>query len=235
MTTKRSASNVKVLHSAYTFTGSKSFPSGILPTKCQVLERIIQFENFRTVDVANDVAKEIHDRWVWCNVYPLHYLTISKKVQALVVAFSKLDRYPKKKRGASFLEKEAEFLSDIDKLFDVFCNDNDQRRRLEKDHKLRMTDEDFVFYEDQKSRRIGKCLDVALPLTSSDQKFIRRSESHVNAPSSQCQNEIITLSTTHYVSESESLASTSTDTSQSSAVSQFLVEMPNPSIQNRKK
>ena len=117
---------------------------------------------------------------VWCNVYPLHYLTISKKVQTLVVAFSKLDRYPKKKRGASFLEKEAEFLSEIDKLFDVFCNDNEQRRRLEKDHKLRMTDEDFVFYEDQKSRRIGKCLDVALPLTSSDQKFIRRSESRVN-------------------------------------------------------
>ena len=229
VTTRRSASNVKVLHSGYTFTGSKSFPSGILSTKCQVLERIIQFKNFRTVDVANDVAKEIHDRWVWCNVYLLHYLTISKKVQALVVAFSKLDRYPKKKRGASFLEKEAEFLSDIDKLFDVFCNDNEQRRRLEKDHKLRMTD------EDQKSRRIGKCLDVALPLTSSDQKFIRRSESHVNAPSSQCQNEIITLSTTHYVSESESLASTSTDTSQSSAVSQFLAEMQNPSIQNRKK
>ena len=62
-----------------------------------------------------------------------------------------------------------------------------------------MTDEDFVFYEDQKSRRIGKCLDVALPLTSSDQKFIRRSESHINASSSQCQNEIITLSTTHYL------------------------------------
>ena len=63
MTTRRSASNVKVLRSGYTFTGSKSFSSGILPTKCQVLERIIQFENFRTVDVANDVAKEIHDRW----------------------------------------------------------------------------------------------------------------------------------------------------------------------------
>ena len=34
-----------------------------------------------------------------------------------------------------------------------------------------MTDEDFVFYEDQKSRRIGKCLDVALLLTPSDQKL----------------------------------------------------------------
>ena len=31
------------------------------------------------------------------------------------------------------------------------------------------------------------------------------------------------------------MASTSTDTSQSFAVSQFLAEMPNPSIQNRKK
>ena len=31
MTTRRSASNVKVLHGGYTFTGSKSFPSGIHP------------------------------------------------------------------------------------------------------------------------------------------------------------------------------------------------------------
>ena len=73
MTTRRSASNVKVLHSGYTFTGSKSFPSGILPTKCQVLERIIQFENFRTVDVANDVAKEYMTDG--CGVMFIHYIT----------------------------------------------------------------------------------------------------------------------------------------------------------------
>ena len=48
------------------------------------------------------------------------------------------------------------------------------------------------------------------------------------------QNEINTLSTTDYVSESESLASTSTDTSQSSAVSQFLAEMPNSSFKLQK-
>jgi len=67
--------------------------------------------NFRT---ANDVANEIYNRWLWCNVDPLHRLTISNKVQSLVAAFSKLDRWPKKKRGNSFLEKEAEFLSDVE-------------------------------------------------------------------------------------------------------------------------
>lgn len=148
MKTRGSASNIKVLHSG--FTGRGSFPSGILPTKRHVLERIIQFENFRTPAAANNVAKEIYDRWVWCIVYPLHHFTISKKVQALSVAISKLDRRPKKKRGVSFLEKEAEFLSDVDRLFDVFCNE--QRSRLERDHKLRMTDKDYVCYE---IRRVG--------------------------------------------------------------------------------
>ena len=57
MKTKRSASKIRVLHIGYTFIGSKSFPSGILPTKRQVLERSIQFENSRTPDAANDVAK----------------------------------------------------------------------------------------------------------------------------------------------------------------------------------
>jgi len=116
-------------------------------------------------------------------------------LQSLVAALSKLDRWPKKKRGSSFLEKEAEFLSDVDELFDVFCNNTAQRRRLEREHKLQMTEEDYSFYQDQTGLRVAKCLDVLVPLTSSDKEFIRRSEIKSNlSSSSACHSEIETKS-----------------------------------------
>ena len=55
------------------------FPPGVQPTKRQVLERYLHFRKFRTAEAANDVANEIYDRWLWCNVYSLHRFTISKK------------------------------------------------------------------------------------------------------------------------------------------------------------
>ena len=65
-----------------------------------------------------------------------------------------------------------------------------------------------AFYEDQKDRRIGKCLDIALPLTISDKKLIRRSESQLNATYSfKYQSEIILSSAAGYTSQTESLAS----------------------------
>ena len=42
-----------------------------------------------------------------------------------------------------------EFLRDIEELFDIFCNDQKQRRKLEEIIKLKMNEDDFAFYEDQ--------------------------------------------------------------------------------------
>ena len=92
---RRSSNTVKTLHSGHTFTSRDSFPPGVLPTKRQVIERILHIKNFRTETAANDIAEEIHNRWVWCNVYPIHTFTISKKVYNLVASFSSLDRWSK--------------------------------------------------------------------------------------------------------------------------------------------
>ena len=70
----------------------------MLPTKQQVMERILHLKNFPTGKAANNIVEEIHDRWVWCNVYPIHQYTISKKVYSLVASFSALDRWTKSKR-----------------------------------------------------------------------------------------------------------------------------------------
>ena len=42
-----------------------------------------------------------------------------------------------------------EFLRDIEKLFNIFCNDQKQRPKIEEIIKLKMNEDDFVFYEDQ--------------------------------------------------------------------------------------
>lgn len=221
MATRRSAVNTKVLHSGHTFTSSESFPPGILPTKRQVIERVLHFNYFKTVEVANDIAKELHERWIWCNVYPLHQLTISKRIQILVSSFSALDRWSKKKRGDTFLKKESEFMEDVTQLFDVYCADAEQRQQMEKEYRLRMTEDDFAFYNDQKGHRIGRCLDAVIPLTSSDNLFIRRTSSQANASTSSAFNE--QASGSGYVSDAGSSGSTSmSHLSQSSVGSDFV-------------
>ena len=131
-------------------------------------------------------------------------LPYQKNCQSLVAGFSKLDRWHKKKRGSSFLEKEAEFYHMLTSCL-MFFSTTLHSEDVWREHKLRMTEEDYSFYHDQKGPRVAKCLDVLLPLTSSDKQFMRRSEIKSNlSSSSACHSEMETESAADYVSESES-------------------------------
>ena len=54
-----------------------------------------------------------------------------------------------------------EFSRDIEELFDSFCSDQKQQRKLEEVNKLKMNEDDFSFYEDQidpkKMKMLGCC------------------------------------------------------------------------------
>ena len=67
-----------------------------------------------------------------------------------------------------------EFLRDIEELFDIFCNDQKQRRKLEEIKKLKMIKDDFAFYEDQIGPRKRKYLDVVEPIDQSDINFLQK-------------------------------------------------------------
>ena len=45
-------------------------------------------------------------------------------------------------------------MSTIDEIFNVFYADDKQRRILEKQHGLKMTDDDYAFYKDQTSKNV---------------------------------------------------------------------------------
>ena len=50
--------------------------------------------------------------------------------------------------SATFSYNTTEFLRDIEELFDIFCNDQKQRRKLKEINKLKINEDDFAFYED---------------------------------------------------------------------------------------
>ena len=79
--------------------------------------------------------------------------------------------YSMKKRGKTFETHLDDFLPDVDKLFNIFCHDREQRRIKEEEHKFRMNDSDLAFYHDQNSSRIRKCLSVVENLSRSDINF----------------------------------------------------------------
>ena len=107
---KRSSNTVQTLHSGHTFTSRDSFPPGMLPTKRQVIEQILHLKNVRMEKAANDIDEEVHDSWVWCNVYPIHTYTISKKVYSLVASFNAINRWTESRREETFLQNESNFM-----------------------------------------------------------------------------------------------------------------------------
>ena len=97
-----------------------------------------------------------------------------KKIVELTQKFKFVNSYSTKQRGKTFETHLYDFLSDIDKLFTIFCHDREQRQIQEKEQKLTINDSDLVFYHDQSSSRIRKCLSVVENPSSSDINFQKR-------------------------------------------------------------
>ena len=106
---------------------------------------------------------------------------------------------------------------------------------LEKQHGSKMTDDDYAFYKDQTSKRVGKCVDAVVPSTSADIQFLTRSrplQPHPEPPTCSSVTSV-TLgpeSALDYLSDS---SSTNTDQTQSSAASEFVSQSMPYENQNR--
>ena len=62
MKTRKSDNKIKVLHSGEVFKSCENFPPGVLPTRRQVLERIISISNiFEQYDVAQMMLHKKND------------------------------------------------------------------------------------------------------------------------------------------------------------------------------
>ena len=96
-----------------------------------------------------------------------------------------------------------------------------------------MAEADFAFYQDQKSERVGKCVDTVVPLSSSDKLFLRRHSQPTGPTCSSIKTPAPAISASGYASDCSSVQ---TEQSQSSTTSEF-VPVPDaaPFSQNRMK
>ena len=69
MLTRKAVSRVCERQEQYLFKSCDSFPNGVLPTKRDVLKRLLQERNWRTRAAAVIVANELYERWIHCNIY----------------------------------------------------------------------------------------------------------------------------------------------------------------------
>ena len=223
MLTRKATTRVCERQSKYSLKSTATFPQCVLPTKRDVLQRLLHERNWRKTSAAVTVAYELSGCWIHCNVYCISINGIVSRIQTMVKDFHKIESQPKKgKKGATtsatFENDMKKFLSDIEELFDVFCNDKKQLQKLEELHKLRMNETDFGFYRYQKGPRKVKCLDVVENLEQSDLNFIEKiSQKHsTNMVSTSSVNDNMLLSSecenseTNNDNKASELSSTST-------------------------
>ena len=145
MLTRKAVDRVCERQGKYLFKNCDSFPHGVLATERDVLQRLLHQRNRRARAAAVIVANELYGRWIHCNVYCRNVDGIVFRILTLVKDFRQIESQPKrgKKRfntSATFNYNMTQFLRGIEELFDICCNDQKQRRRLEEINlKMKMT------------------------------------------------------------------------------------------------
>ena len=124
-------------------------------------------------------------------------------------------RYPKKSKKDKFRDDLNSYLENLERLFDIFCKDQHSRSKQEHENRLKMRDEDFQFYENQKTTRTGRCLAQVVPPTESDLRYSRRAsnEDEVHERERLRQEELVNVPSTSFAAEASSEATT-TDSSE---------------------
>ena len=212
----------------YKFQSINQFPDGVLPTKRDVLQRLLHEDNWLTKNAVQTVSNELFDIWIQSNVYPISLQAISQRIFKLANEFQKIQHYPTTKKGAAFEKRVDDFTKNIDELYDVFNKNEQQRKKLEKTYKLRMNESDWNFYHDQCGLRIGKCYLIKEKYTESDLKFISRVNQEILNKDLQDQP---STSSSHAATALDSYGDDAASTSDSS---EFSPPAKRLNIQNRK-
>ena len=94
------------------------FPAGQLPTKRQLILIILHEDNYLQKTASTAMAKELVDRWIWCNVYPAHVVIVASRIFEMITQLGNLDHW-QKKRTDNFIIRNVSFeIFEITSLFE---------------------------------------------------------------------------------------------------------------------
>ena len=79
------------------FSSTGHFPLGTLPTKEDVIKRMLYEDHFETTAAAKKIAVELIDVWTTSNVYTVSELSVKDKIHKTMIKFCEVCKYDKKK------------------------------------------------------------------------------------------------------------------------------------------
>ncbi|XP_041367072.1 uncharacterized protein LOC121381784 [Gigantopelta aegis] len=167
-TTPTSSSKLPTRSSAQKLLGTETYieapdcPNGVLPTRKRVIENMMYLmrpnragKKQRSKQEAALILSELlQEHWIYCNIYTIRTRHIQTNILKLYMEFTNLIQTRKSRRNESYYEKVRQFNENRDKLFDLFCEDQDSRKRLENAYGVNMMRNEWAFLTDQRNQRV---------------------------------------------------------------------------------
>lgn len=141
-------------------------PSEKLPTKAEVIGHALHImsttSNLGYESVVFPLSKILRDHWIARNVYPINITRVRTRVKKVMNDFKWLKRVPVCKRdGKKWKEEFEKLVSDRDCLFDIFCEDKQERELMEIEYGIIMEKDDFEFLNAMRTnRKLASCKGV---------------------------------------------------------------------------
>ena len=136
------------------------FPSGQLPVGKRILEMLIALlhpetsgKNRRSKDDAYNLVTELLiEHWEWCNIYTKTRKQVRSAVEALYDDYNYIKKHFKKReKSPAFVKNLENFKFKVYHLFDIKVTDPQRQKRLEDENRIKMSEDEILFYEDQKA------------------------------------------------------------------------------------
>lgn len=137
-----------------------SFPKEKLPTHSEVIglvRNLAEIDNNGFDAAIGEVSSILHEHWVSRNIYPVTKKVIRNKIKKEVTEFRYITRTDPRKRGETWLSRSHDFIEKRNILFDIFCESELQRHKLEQEYGIPMLPEDYQYLESMRSDRKAKC------------------------------------------------------------------------------
>ena len=167
----------------------RQFQHTKLPLLKEVFGRVyekIDTDKMNFKDAVREMAKEIQKHWKDRNVYTIGLKHIISKLSKHVNEYKQLQ-----KRNPSQLPSNSTYFTKCDalnkemnKLFDIFCEDNERRAVEENSCNIKMIDDDFKFLHSMRTDRTFPCGRVDVTFHQDQQEKARKDEKRLQLQTS---------------------------------------------------
>ena len=155
----RSSSSSDELDANLGFIAIPKFQKEKLPSKAEVIGYSIHAlntnQNICYEEVTHFCSNTLGEHWIKRIIHPIRLKCIKGKVKSVREEFRRLKRVGAPRRNERWKTDLTNFTSEKNKLFDVFCEDKNERKKLETIHGIPMEEKEYKFLEAMPTNRTG--------------------------------------------------------------------------------